>query len=74
MSEQTVPALEIRAHGRRYELAAWDRWSGHATYTPVSGFGDDVEAEWQDESRTWQTIDEVYSCRWDCMSARREAA
>lgn len=74
MSEQTVPVFEICVHGRPYKLETWYRWCGMATYVPVSRIGPDVEAKWQDENRTWLTIDEVYATRWDCMAARLEAA
>lgn len=34
----------------------------------------EITYEWQDESRTWLTIDEVHETLWDCQIARREAA
>lgn len=73
MSEQTVPDIEIRAHGRPYELAQWDRSAGRAIYHPKNhnyDYGRTVLREWQDENRTWLTIDEVYATRWDCINAR----
>lgn len=73
MSNQTAPALEIVHKGKLFILTAWYPPDGKADYDSKVGH-ETITREWQDENRTWLTIDEVYETRWDCMTARLKAA
>lgn len=46
-----ISSMRHRTHDPT-KLNCEDKWTG--------------EKKWQDESRTWTTVDEVYETRWDC--------
>lgn len=77
-----LPPLTIRRSRMvfdLYKIQIGSRWIAnysrrHERHRDKPPIPIEITKEWQDESRTWLTIDEVYATRYDCRTARREAA